>query len=325
VVIWVAMFKEAMYRFQSCAVEHSSALFRYQTDFCFADLLDDLGANDTFVIDGDSLLLELLASVRMDWSHGGQFLQLVAAAEKLVASINHANTADLRFSVVFFEASAAVQPDAAARMARLLLRRWLPERLHVPVLQFHSWWGDDWLAWLSEARPALLLMTDMTDMPQPTGSTRPPGDSNGAGAAAGAAANGSCAADGDADGSSVAVTRQQYMRAFLLHSAAQGLQCALLTALRFTENFMFAFRTLWRGPGQRCSVYTPAMAAARAVAETYAQRMGKQLSGSSVIDGIPLPPFGLDRAPAGEPYPRRIQEAELRCRRDTGWHAVQRW
>ena len=54
----------------------------------YSNLLDDMGATDSFLICGHSLLLELLAGERLDWSHGGQFLQLRAALERFIAGIN---------------------------------------------------------------------------------------------------------------------------------------------------------------------------------------------------------------------------------------------
>lgn len=212
----------------------------------YSNLLDDLGTNDSFVIDGDGLLLELLTAVRIDWAHLGQYLQLTAAAEQLVASIQQANTARLHWDVVFFDASAEAQPDAAARLAREVLMRWLPEHLGVPVLRFDSWWSAGWQCWLEEAQPALLLLTDL------------PG-------------TGGPAADecGTAD---TEISPQLYMQAMLQFSAGQGLQCALLSAIRFSEQFVFAFRTMWRGSRRLAGPEKAIMDAARAVGSAFAQQ-----------------------------------------------------
>ena len=125
-------------------------------------MLDDLGATDTFLIDGDCLLLELItASDRMDWDHGGQFLQLRARLEHFFQALAKANTATLRFWVVWFDSNGALRQDAAAQLARALTTEWLPGALGIPTLRFPSWWSQDWLSWLAPTRPSLLLLTDL--------------------------------------------------------------------------------------------------------------------------------------------------------------------
>lgn len=174
----------------------------------FSNLLDDLGATDCFALDGDSLLLELLGGERLDWAHGGQFLQLRAALETLLGGIARANSASLRSYAVFFDASASVQPGAAAAAARALLAAWLPQ-LGVPVLRFPAWWSDEWRAWLARTRPAMLLLTDL---PQGGG-----GDG----------------AVGAADAAAEFERRRCFLRAQVVHSMAQGLTVAFMSELRF--------------------------------------------------------------------------------------------
>jgi hypothetical protein len=200
--------------------------------FKFSNLLEDLGANDVIVLDGDSLLLECLSSARLDWRSGGAFLQVFAAIEHLLAGINHANAAQLRFVVVFFDCNAAVQPDAAARLARALLVRWLSGRLGLEVQTFSSWWTADWQEWLGRTLPALFILSDHPQAVVPGLA----GDELAAG-------NGHSASEPAA-----AITTQRFMQAFLLSSAQaqEGMQCALLPAMRFSEQFVFAFRTMWR-------------------------------------------------------------------------------
>lgn len=192
----------------------------------FSDLLDDLGATDCFVVDGDALLLDLLGSERLDWSHGGQFLQLRAALEGFVAGVRAANTTDLCWHVAWFDASAALQPGAAAAAARALAAAWLEGPLGVPALRFASWWDADWAAWLAASRPAMLLLTDL------------PGSS--AAASAGAA-------EGDVPGGEAWEQRRLFLHAQVAHTGAAGIQCAFLSELRFmAAGAMHAFRTGWR-------------------------------------------------------------------------------
>lgn len=64
-----------------------------------------MGATHTLLVEGDCLLLELLvANPRVDWARGGQFLQLRALLEEFLASLNQANTTQLRYWVVWLTA-----------------------------------------------------------------------------------------------------------------------------------------------------------------------------------------------------------------------------
>lgn len=205
------------------------------------DLLDDLGATDVFVVDGDALLADLLSSERLDWAHGGQFLQLRAALEAFVAGVAAANTAGLRWHVVWFEASAALLPGAAAAAARALAQAWL-EGLGVPTLRFRSWWDAGWAGWLGAARPAMLLLTDL------------PG----------------AAGSGGGEGAEQQ-RRRLFLQAQVVHCQEAGTQCAFLSELRFlAEGAMHAFRTGWRPAAAAAAEAYPMQAAAAAVGAGFA-------------------------------------------------------
>lgn len=214
----------------------------------YSNLLVDLGATDSWLLDGDSLLLELISGDRVDWAHGGQFGQLTAQAEQFLAALARANSDDLSFSIVFFDSNAAAQPDAGARLARAVLQRWLPERLGVPVLRFSSWWGKDWASYLREAHPALLIMSDL---PQ---------------AAASASAGTS---------TSISISAQLYMQAFMLHSGAH-LQVALLPEMQFAEDFVYGFRTRWHNTAHLSARTAAAQEAAATVGRAFTQQQRQQ-------------------------------------------------
>ena len=206
----------------------------------YSNLLVDLGATDIWLLDGDSLLLELISGDRVDWAHGGQFGQLTAQAEQFLAALARANSDDLSFSIVFFDSNAAAQPDAGAHLERTVLQRWLPERLGVPVLRFSSWWGEDWARYLRKAHPTLLIMSDL---PQ-------------------AAASAS---------TSTSISAQLYMQAFMLHSGAH-LQVALLPELQFAEDFVYGFRTRWHNIAHLSARTTAAQKAAATVGRAFTQQ-----------------------------------------------------
>lgn len=208
-------------------------------------MLDDLGATDTFIVDGDALLLELLGSERLDWSHGGQFLQLRAQLEQFVAGVQASNGAGLRWWVTWFDCNRGLLAGGAAHAAHELGAACL-SALGVPALRFPSWWSQEWHEWLAEARPAMLLLSDMPQR-------------GGAGSRADAAdvapqsidATAAAAAPAGAAADAAAEQRHLHLQAYIVGAQAAGLQCAFLSELRFTaEGRMYAFRTGWRAaPG----------------------------------------------------------------------------
>ncbi|GAB4814095.1 hypothetical protein N2152v2_001141 [Parachlorella kessleri] len=212
----------------------------------YSNLLDDLGATDTFVVDGDCLLLELIsASNRVDWDHGGQFLQLRARLEQFFHALAKANTAALRFWVVWFDSSRAALPDAAAQLARALAQEWLPGALGITTLRFDSWWCQDWLSWLASTRPSLLLLTDL-----PGGVSKQMAAAVGSKAASlpsGTGANGSSGTShGTPPQRTPAISTQRFLQAYIAHTVLAGPQCGFMRELRFVEGHAFGFRTQWR-------------------------------------------------------------------------------
>lgn len=178
----------------------------------YSDLLDDLHVTDSIVIDGDSLLLELMADSCIDWCSGGQFLHLRWLLESLFSSIAKANQAQLPLYIVFFDGSAGLQRDGASCLARELVSRSLSP-LSLRVVRFSAWWGEDWQRWVTAVQPALMLLSDLPGF------------------------NGS---------SDDVPSTQDFLRAQVLHTTALGVQVAYIRELRFTETAMHGFRTAWQ-------------------------------------------------------------------------------
>lgn len=247
----------------------------------YSNLLDGLGATDSFVLDGNAVLLELLGDARMDWAHGGQFLQLRWLLESLVASVAKANTARLPFYIVFFDASGDVLPGATATLARALASRWLPA-LGIPILRFSSWWSPEWRRWLAATRPALMLLTDL---PQPAA---------GGGLGLGGAEGGESAGGGDTPGSGP--TTQAFLRAQVVHTALHGVQCAFLRELRFSELAMFGFRATWRSAERKGSAEL--LAAVEAVGGAFAAAAARAAAAAEAT-GAPEPWLGAEAGDIG--------------------------
>ena len=69
----------------------------------YLNLLDDLGTTDCFLVDGDSLLLDLLSGFQQpqDWRHSCQTLPVVFQLERFVEALSACLNA--KFSFVFFK------------------------------------------------------------------------------------------------------------------------------------------------------------------------------------------------------------------------------
>jgi hypothetical protein len=101
---------------------------------------EDIGADNdqAFLIDGDSLLHELLLDPLVDWGHGGQFLHLLYALEHYVQRFQEGGRV---FRFVFFQAFGGVAwaDSPFIQLLREQAIHHLRDKLHIPVSQFHNW------------------------------------------------------------------------------------------------------------------------------------------------------------------------------------------
>ena len=117
----------------------------------YVNLLDDLGSNDFFVIDGDSLLLECLSSPRIDVRHGGQPLHLFYLVEDFLQSLQACLNS--RFCFVFYQRHESfwqAQDQPFLLLVRHLLQEHLRSTLQQTVHDFPSWHGPEWKEFTQE-------------------------------------------------------------------------------------------------------------------------------------------------------------------------------
>eukprot|EP01122_Echinamoeba_exundans_P005175 TRINITY_DN15344_c0_g1_i1.p1 TRINITY_DN15344_c0_g1~~TRINITY_DN15344_c0_g1_i1.p1 ORF type:complete len:1714 (-),score=344.76 TRINITY_DN15344_c0_g1_i1:9-5150(-) len=111
------------------------------------DLVSEVGAAELFLIDGDSLLLDLLHSedANIDWSYGGQFLHLTFMVERYLSWFKQRGG---NFRVVFFDCNRAlwIKPNAQDDLkvwsrlaARECIIRHLQTNTDIIVDVFDSW------------------------------------------------------------------------------------------------------------------------------------------------------------------------------------------
>lgn len=114
------------------------------------DLFNDVGASEIFIVEGDSLLLDLMNSdSRIDWSLGGQFLHLVYLVERFFHLFKERTG---NFRVVFFQhhrtlyLNTTVTPpslDYSKLLAREMIIRHLQQNTDIHVDVFDTWMGEE--------------------------------------------------------------------------------------------------------------------------------------------------------------------------------------
>ena len=118
----------------------------------FSDLLDQLGAPDFFVIDGDSLLLDCLSRSSGNLQYGGQMSTLVFLLERFLHDLSACRGSTFEF--VFSRRNDAwwrAFNQSFFSLARTVLQQHLRQVLRYTVHQdFDSWWSSDWLEFVQQ-------------------------------------------------------------------------------------------------------------------------------------------------------------------------------
>jgi len=122
---------------------------------------EDVGADNEqcFLVDGDSLLNEIVRDPLLDWSHGGQVLHIIYALEQWVKRFSEGGRI---FRFVFFHASGSVvwASTPLIQLLRDIAVRHLRERLGQLVDEFDCWWGEEFMKFLDGVDPAFVLVGD---------------------------------------------------------------------------------------------------------------------------------------------------------------------
>ena len=131
----------------------------------YVNLLDDLGSGDFFIIDGDALLLDSLASLCRDASHGVQMLQLCYLVERFLDSLQ--KCLNSRFCFVFFQQHKEFwQQIPSYSLARCVLQNHLQCALGQTVhTDFACWHSLDWLQYVKQVCKQMLLTLSCCILP----------------------------------------------------------------------------------------------------------------------------------------------------------------
>mmetsp|Transcript_10845 Transcript_10845/g.19822 ORF Transcript_10845/g.19822 Transcript_10845/m.19822 type:complete len:1849 (-) Transcript_10845:249-5795(-) len=119
----------------------------------FSSVGDDIG--QTYVVHGDSLLLDLFSHPLLDWSRGGQLLHFFYLAESALQKFAHRGRI---FKLVFFDCFAKVWKDPSMQLACELFVTHTRTMTEIDVERFPDWECKEWKEFVSFTRPSFMLM-----------------------------------------------------------------------------------------------------------------------------------------------------------------------
>ncbi|XP_066285601.1 probable ATP-dependent RNA helicase DDX60 [Branchiostoma lanceolatum] len=125
----------------------------------WVSLLHDFVDSELFIIDGDSLLLELLSEVNLDWSSGGQYLHFIFLLERFLHTFHQLGGI---FHIVFLRDMHVLWTGCPSMMlAREVMILHLQQNTPYTVTtDISSADSPDWREYLQKNRPAFVAISD---------------------------------------------------------------------------------------------------------------------------------------------------------------------
>lgn len=177
----------------------------------YINILTDFVDAEIFLIDGDSLLLELLGEQTLDWSNGGQFLHLTYLLERF---LQHFTNKGGVFHIVFFKDMEIIwSSQPSMLLARQALMLHLQNNTSFTVVtSIDNYWGKQWKDYVEDKFPAFLLLTDVENIPWKINQDK-----------------------------QEAV--KFFFRSLLCHALGQGLNCVFISGIEMTATKVMGFYT----------------------------------------------------------------------------------
>ncbi|XP_068713439.1 probable ATP-dependent RNA helicase DDX60 isoform X2 [Montipora foliosa] len=175
------------------------------------NILTDFVDAEIFMIDGDSLLFELLGERILDWSNGGQFLHLTYLLERFLQYFTDKGGV---FHIVFFEDMEILwnsQPSMLLARQSLILHLKYNTDFTV-ITSIDNFWGEQWKKYVNNKIPAFLLLTDAENVPFETTKKEQ-------------------------------LCLEFFFRSFLFHSLGQELNCVFISGIEMTATKVMGFYT----------------------------------------------------------------------------------
>ncbi|PFX17720.1 putative ATP-dependent RNA helicase DDX60 [Stylophora pistillata] len=207
-------------------------------DTKFVNVLTDFADAEIFLIDGDSLLLEILGEKSLDWNSGGQFLHLTYLTERFLQTftekgantnnrvkahndvINVFTNEDMEnvlarsrgaFHIVFLKEMEIIwRSNPSMLLAREALILHLQNNTDFTVKTLIvNFWGKEWKDYVNEEVPAFLLLADAENIPYQHGKLKE--------------------------------TIEYFFRCLLCHCLAHGLNCVFISGIQTTATKVMGF------------------------------------------------------------------------------------
>ncbi|XP_020629551.1 probable ATP-dependent RNA helicase DDX60 [Orbicella faveolata] len=175
------------------------------------NILTDFVDAEIFMIDGDSLLFELLGEESLDWSHGGQFLHLTYLLERFLQYFTDKGGV---FHIVFFKDMETIwntQPSMLLARQALILHLQCNTQFTV-VTSIDHFWGEQWKEYVQDKMPAFMLLTDAENIPWKTKT-----------------------------GTKADSAIEFLFRSLLMHCLGQGLNCVFISGIQMTATKVMGF------------------------------------------------------------------------------------
>ena len=122
------------------------------------DVLRDYEEAQVILVDGDSILLEMLSNEKLDWSHGGQFLHLTYLVESFLKALQDCGAL---LNIVVFTATKSIWSSCpSGLLARSAFISHLKFNTSIPVHDtFGDWWDPKWKEFVLQKKPVFMLMS----------------------------------------------------------------------------------------------------------------------------------------------------------------------
>ena len=123
------------------------------------NLMNEFADAEMFLIDGDSLLMELSLEQNLDWTYSGQMLHLVYLIERYLHLFDRKSGV---FQIVFFKAFENIwKMQPCIYLARKIIMLHLQENVSYKILfHFESPWDPGFLGYIKEFGPSFMLLSD---------------------------------------------------------------------------------------------------------------------------------------------------------------------
>ena len=138
---------------------HDLETFLHQLQPEMLNLMNEFADAEMFLIDGDSLLMELTLDKNLDWIYSGQFLHLVYLFERYLHLFVRK---DGVFQIVFFKDFEEVwKSQPCIYLARKVIMQHLLANVSYTVLyKFESPWDPEFLKYIKDFVPSFMLLSD---------------------------------------------------------------------------------------------------------------------------------------------------------------------